>query len=115
MAQFDASIYLNTIVNQASLNKAAASIQKVTQAAKQIKPINLLAPGSGAGADTIRASLTEIDKVVKNINAGNKGPGKLSTTFAGASQQASVLLDILSNVNLKTEQAQTQIENYANA
>jgi len=113
VAQFDANIYLNTIVNQASLNKAAASIQKVTQAAKQIKPINLLAPGSGAGADKIRTSLAEIDKVVKNINAGSKGPGKLSTTFAGASQQASVLLDVLSNVNLKTKQAQAQIKNYA--
>ena len=115
MAQFDANIYLNTIVNQASLAKAAASIQKVTQAAKLIKPLNLFAPGSGAGADKIRTSLTQIDKVVKNINAGNVGAGKLSSTFAGASQQASVLLDVLSNVNLKTKQAQTQIKNYADA
>jgi len=115
VAQFDANIYLNTVVNQASLNKAAASIQKVTQAAKLIKPLNLFAPGSGAGADKIRTSLTEIDKVVKNINQGSKGPGKLSTTFAGASQQASVLLDVLSNVNLKTKESQTRIQNYAKA
>ena len=115
MAQFDANIYLNTIVNQASLAKAAASIQKVTQAAKLIKPLNLFAPGSGAGADKIRTSLTQIDKVIKNINAGNVGPGKLSSTFAGSSQQASVLLDVLQNVNLTAKDAQTQIKNYADA
>ena len=115
MADFKGRVLLETAVDRASLNRAAASIQKVTQAAKLIKPINLFAPGAGRGADKVRESIEEINKVVRNINAGEKGLGKLSSTFAGASQQASVLLDVLSNVNLKTKSSQALIKQYADA
>ncbi len=115
MADFKGRVLLETAVDRASLSRAAASIQKVTQAAKLIKPINLFAPGAGKGADKVKTSVEEINKVVRNINAGEIGQGKLSSTFAGAAQQANVLLDVLSNVNLKADKARSLIKQYADA
>ena len=115
MANFNAEILLNTKVNQASLNKALSQIQQVQSAVRRIKPINLLAPGAGAKGDAIKKSLQEILKVSKQINAGNVGPGKLSSTFAGASAQASVLAEVLANTNLNAKASANTVKILADA
>ena len=115
MASFNADILLNTKVNQQSLNKALAQIQQVQSAVRRIKPINLLAPGAGAKGDAIRKSLQQILQVSKQINAGNVGPGKLSSTFAGASSQASVLAEVLANTNLNAKESANTVRILAEA
>lgn len=101
MASFNADVVLNTSVNQASLKKALRSISQVDNLVKQLKPINLFSPGSGAGPDKIRTSLQEILKISKQINSGILGSGGLARSFAGVNGQASAFLETLKNVNIK--------------
>ena len=103
MATFNAEVLLNTRVNQNSVNKAIKSITQVQALVSKLKPINLFAPGSGAGPDKIRTELESILKVSRQINNGQKGKGGLARTFAGANDQARAFLETLKNVNLKAQ------------
>jgi hypothetical protein len=116
MAAYSADIVVNTrIQNQRSLNLAVSSIQKLARDAVAVKPINLFAPGAGAKASEIGKQLETIKRVARNINEGAIGPGKLSSTFAGAADQARVFSDVLANVNLKAKNAAASIDIFAQA
>ena len=96
-SSYNANIVVN-VQNQRSVDRLAVTIGRVSSLVKQIKPINLLAPGTGAGADTIKVAMTEIGKKAKAIQSDVT---KLSATFAGASSQASAFSDILANVKIE--------------
>jgi len=117
VASFNADVILNTSVNQVSLNKAIRSISQVNNLVKQLKPVNLFAPGSGAGADKIKTGLEEILKISKQINAGQKGRGGLARTLAGANNQANAFLETLQNVNIQAKDgsSKAKIEQFAQA
>ena len=102
-ATFNAEVLLNTKVNQSSINKAIRSITQVQALVSKLKPINLFAPGAGAGPDKIRTELESILKVSKQINSGQRGKGGLASTFAGANDQARAFLETLRNVNIKAK------------
>lgn len=109
------TISIRTEVQQANLDRALRTIGRVKSLASQIKPINLLAPGNIKNNEQIKQQLISIERVAKNINAGLKGPGKLSATFAGASTQADVLKQVLDNINVSTKGASERVETFANA
>ena len=116
MPAYNADIIVNTrLQNQKSLSLAVSSVQKLARDAAAIKPINLFAPGAGAKASAIGKELEKIKKVARAINRGETGPGKLSSTFAGASDQARILSDVLANVNLNAKNASASIDIFAEA
>ena len=116
MPAYNADIIVNTRVqNQKSLSLAVSSVQKLTRDAAAIKPINLFAPGAGAKASAIGKELEKVKKVARAINRGETGPGKLSSTFAGASDQARILSDVLANVNLNAKNASASVDIFAEA
>ena len=116
MAQFDASILFKSEVDQSSLNRAITRITQVTQLANKIKPISLFdKTGSEKEIAAVEKELAKIVKAAGTIAKGKTGPGKLSGSLAGAAQQARVLQEALSNVNLKTRGAQEEVETLAAA
>jgi len=117
VAQFDASILFKSAVDESSLRRAVTKIQQVSQLAAQIKPISLFDKG-GTSKEVLERVNTELDKILKTattISKGSVGPGKLSGSFAGAAQQASVISDVLANVNLKTRAGQQEVQTLAKA
>ena len=120
MAQFDADILLNVKTNQRSLDRVAATVGRINSLAKQIKPINLFAPGAGAGADQVRTSM---EVILKRAAAISKiGSGQISATYAGAAQTADAFAEVLRNVNIQArngnvalEQQDQRVQNLAGA
>ncbi len=96
-SSYNANIVVN-VRNQASLDRVGVSLNRIQGLLKQIKPINLLAPGRGAGADQITVAFEKISKRAKII-AGDIN--QISATLAGASGQASAFKEVLTNIKIK--------------
>lgn len=102
MATFNSEVRLNvSVANERSLDRVAATVGRISSLAKQIKPINLFAPGAGAGADQVRVAM---EKILDRAQAISKeGSTQLSATFAGAAQTASAFDEVMRNVNIKVK------------
>ncbi len=96
-SSYNANIVLN-VQNQASLDRVGVSLNRIQGLLKQIKPINLLAPGRGAGAEQIKVTFQKISDRAKTL-AGNIN--QISATLAGASGQASAFKEVLANIKIK--------------
>jgi len=106
-SSYSANIVVN-VQNQKSLERTAATVGRLNSLVKQLKPINLLAPGRGAGADAVKVAMTE---VIKKAKLANNSIAGISATFAGASSQASAFSEILANVNIdKLKAGKTLLE-----
>jgi hypothetical protein len=106
-SSYSANIVVN-VQNQKSLERTAATVGRLNSLIKQLKPINLLAPGSGSGADAVRTAMTE---VIKKAKLANNSIAGISATFAGASSQASAFSEILANVKIdKLEAGKTLLK-----
>lgn len=109
MAQYNADILLNLKYNERSLERVAATVGRVQSLAKQIKPINLLRPGAGAGADQIAMAM---DKILDRARAINKeGASQISATYAGAAQTADAFAEVLRNVNITAKNGNVELAN----
>lgn len=118
MATYSQTISIRTEVQQANLDRALKTIGRIKALSAQVKPINLLAPGTLGGArnvEKIQQELVKVERTAKNINANLVGPGKLSSTFAGAVDQANAFRQVLQNINIKTKDAGDRVETFANA
>ena len=106
-SSYSANIVVN-VQNQKSLERTAATVGRLNSLVKQLKPINLLAPGRGAGADAVKVAMTE---VIKKAKLANNSIAGISATFAGASSQASAFSEILANVKIdKLKAGKTLLE-----
>ncbi len=106
-SSYSANIVVN-VQNQKSLERTVATVGRLNSLIKQLKPINLLAPGSGSGADAVRTAMTE---VIKKAKLANNSIAGISATFAGASSQASAFSEILANVKIdKLKAGKTLLE-----
>lgn len=109
LAQYNADILLNVKYNERSLDRVAATVARVQTLAKQLKPINLLKPGAGAGADQVALAL---DKILTRAKAINKeGTRQISATYAGAAQTADVFAEALRNVNIQIRNGTVSLQN----
>ncbi len=120
MANYNANINL-TVTGQNRLDYILASVEKLDSIVSRLKPINLLAPGAGAGGDAIRTAKKQLDDFARAvINFEPQGIQKrakeLSNTLAGSAAQADALSVALANVGLKSgtfkDQA-AEVKNYA--
>jgi len=109
LAQYNADILLNVKYNERSLDRVAATVSRVQSLAKQIKPINLLRPGAGAGADQVAMAMDEILKRAKAIN--KEGATQISATYAGAAQTADAFAEVLRNVNITVKNGNVELSN----
>lgn len=109
MASYNADILLNVKYNERSLDRVAATVARVQSLAKQIKPINLLRPGAGAGADQVAMAMDEILKRAKAIN--KEGATQISATYAGAAQTADAFAEVLRNVNIAVKNGNVELSN----
>ena len=106
-SSYSANIVVN-VQNQKSLERTVATVGRLNSLIKQLKPINLLAPGAGSGADAVRTAMTE---VIKKAKLANNSIAGISATFAGASSQASAFSEILANVKIdKLKAGKTLLE-----
>lgn len=108
MAAYSADILLNVKYNQRSLERVAATVGKVQALAKQVKPINLLSPGAGAGADQIQVAMEKILNRAKAIN--KEGSSQISATYAGAAQTAESFAEVLRNVSINAVKGTVSLE-----
>jgi hypothetical protein len=120
VANYNANINL-TVTGQNRLDYILASVEKLDSIVSRLKPINLLAPGAGAGGDAIRTAKKQLDDFARAvINFEPQGIQKrakeLSNTLAGSAAQADALSVALANVGLKSgtfkDQA-AEVKNYA--
>lgn len=120
MASYNANINI-AVSGQDRLNYVLNSVEKLNALTAKLKPINLLAPGAGAGGDAIRVAKKQLDDFARAIvNFKPEGISKrareLSNTLAGASEQADALTTALANVGLKSggfKQQSAEVKNYA--
>ena len=120
MANYNAGINI-VVSGQDRLNNVLNSVEKLNAITAKLKPINLLAPGAGAGGDAIRIakkSLDDFARAVVNFKPEGiqKRAKELSNTLAGAAGQANVLGTALANVGLKSggfKQQTAEVQNYA--
>lgn len=109
MASYNADILLNVKYNERSLDRVAATVGRVQALAKQIKPINLLKPGAGAGADQVAIAMDAILQRAKAIN--KEGTTQISATYAGAAQTADAFAEVLRNVNITVKNGNVELAN----
>jgi hypothetical protein len=109
LAQYNADILLNVKYNERSLDRVAATVGRVQSLAKQIKPINLLRPGAGAGADQVAIAMGLILQRAKAIN--KEGATQISATYAGAAQTADAFAEVLRNVNITVKNGNAELSN----
>jgi hypothetical protein len=109
LAQYNADILLNVKYNERSLDRVAATVGRVQSLAKQIKPINLLRPGAGAGADQVAIAMGLILQRAKAIN--KEGATQVSATYAGAAQTADAFAEALRNVNVTVKNGNAELSN----
>ena len=107
MAQYNADILVN-VKNQASLDRVAATLNRVHALAKEIRPINLFAPGNGAGADQINIAMRKIEQRAAAI--AKQGSVQISATYAGAAQTADAFAEVLRNVNIEAKKGTVSID-----
>ena len=120
MASYNANINI-AVSGQDRLKYVLNSVEKLNALTAKLKPINLLAPGAGAGGDAIRVAKKQLDDFARAIvnfkpEGINKRARQLSNTLAGASDQASALTTALANVGLKSggfKQQAVEVRNYA--
>jgi hypothetical protein len=120
VATYNAGINI-VVSGQQRLNYVLNSVEKLNAITAKLKPINLLAPGAGAGGDAIRVAKKQLDDFARAIvNFQPQGiqrrAKELSNTIAGASEQAAALTTALANVGLKSggfKQQAVEVKNYA--
>ena len=120
MASYNANINI-AVSGQDRFKYVLNSVEKLNALTAKLKPINLLAPGAGAGGDAIRVAKKQLDDFARAIvnfkpEGINKRARELSNTLAGASDQASALTTALANVGLKSggfKQQAVEVRNYA--
>ena len=120
MASYNAGINI-VVSGQDRLNYVLNSVDKLNAVLAKLKPINLLAPGAGAGGDAIRVVKKQLDDFARAVvnfqpQGIQKRAKELSNTLAGASEQASALSTVLANVGLKSggfKQQAVEVKNYA--
>jgi hypothetical protein len=120
VATYDANINI-VVSGQQRLDYVLNSVDKLNAVVAKLKPINLLAPGAGAGGDAIRVARKELDDFARAlVNFKPQGIQKraeeLSNTLAGATDQAAGLSLALANVGLKSggfKQQAAEVKNYA--
>jgi phage-related minor tail protein/transposase len=120
VASYNANINI-AVSGQDRLKYVLNSVEKLNALTAKLKPINLLAPGAGAGGDAIRVAKKQLDDFARAIvnfkpEGINKRARELSNTLAGASDQASALTTALANVGLKSggfKQQAVEVRNYA--
>lgn len=120
MATYNAGINI-VVSGQQRLNYILNSVEKLNAITAKLKPINLLAPGAGAGGDAIRVAKKQLDDFSRAIvNFQPQGiqrrAKELSNTIAGASEQANALTTALANVGLRSggfKQQAVEVKNYA--
>jgi hypothetical protein len=105
-----------SVKGQARLDATLKTIGQIRSLARDIKPLDLLSPGSGKAGDEIRKAKTELDKLAR---AATNNEATFSKTFGGARSQAQAFATALDNVGLKlnlpfNKQA-AEVKNYANA
>ena len=105
-----------SVKGQACLDATLKTIGQIRSLARDIKPLDLLSPGSGKAGDEIRKAKTELDKLAR---AATNNEATFSKTFGGARSQAQAFATALDNVGLKlnlpfNKQA-AEVKNYANA
>ena len=120
MASYNAAINI-VVSGQQRLDYVLNSVERLNAITAKLKPINLLAPGAGAGGDAIRTAKKQLDDFARAIvnfqpQGIQKRAKELSNTIAGAADQAAALTTALANVGLKSggfkEQA-AEVKNYA--
>lgn len=120
MASYNAAINI-VVSGQQRLDYVLNSVEKLNAITAKLKPINLLAPGAGAGGDAIRGAKKQLDDFARAVvnfkpEGIQKRARELSNTMAGAADQAAALTTALANVGLKSggfkEQA-AEVKNYA--
>ena len=120
MATYNAGINI-VVSGQDRLNYVLNSVDRLNAITAKLKPINLLAPGAGAGGDEIRKAKKQLDDFAQAVvNFKPQGieikAKQLSNTIAGSAEQANALSTALANVGLKSggfkEQA-AEVKNYA--
>lgn len=122
MAGYNANINI-TVSGQNRLDYVLASVEKLNTIVSRLKPINLLAPGAGAGGDAIRQAKKQLDDFARAIvnfqpEGINKRAKELSNTLAGSAAQADSLAIALANVGLKAggfRKQTAEVRNYAQA
>jgi len=110
-----------TVSGQNRLDYVLASVEKLNTIVSRLKPINLLAPGAGAGGDAIRTAKKQLDDFARAVvNFSPQGIQKrakeLSNTLAGSAAQADALGIALANVGLKSggfKDQVAEVRNYA--
>jgi hypothetical protein len=120
VASYNAAINI-VVSGQQRLDYVLNSVERLNAITAKLKPINLLAPGAGAGGDAIRTAKKQLDDFARAIvnfqpQGIQKRAKELSNTIAGAADQAAALTTALANVGLKSggfkEQA-AEVKNYA--
>ena len=120
MTSYNANINI-TVSGQNRLDYILASVEKLNSIVSRLKPINLLAPGAGAGGDEIRKAKKQLDDFARAIvnfepQGIQKRAKELSNTLAGSAAQADALTVALANVGLKSggfKQQAAEVRNYA--
>ena len=105
-----------SVKGQARLDATLKTIGQIRSLARDIKPLDLLSPGSGKAGDEIRKAKTELDNLARSAT---NNQATFSKTFGGARSQAQAFATALDNVGLKlnlpfNKQA-AEVKNYANA
>ena len=120
MATYDANINI-VVSGQQRLDYVLNSVTKLNAITAKLKPINLLAPGAGAGGDAIRVAKKQLDDFARAIvNFKPQGiqrrASELSSTLAGSAEQANALKTALANVGLQSggfKNQAAEVKNYA--
>ena len=120
MATYDANINI-VVSGQQRLDYVLNSVTKLNAITAKLKPINLLAPGAGAGGDAIRVAKKQLDDFARAlVNFQPQGiqrrARELSSTLAGSAEQANALKTALANVGLQSggfKNQAAEVKNYA--
>jgi len=120
VASYNAAINI-VVSGQQRLDYVLNSVERLNAITAKLKPINLLAPGAGAGGDAIRVAKKQLDDFARAVvNFQPQGiqrrAKELSTTLAGSAGQANALGTALANIGLKSggfKQQTVEVKNYA--
>ena len=116
MAQFDAGVNLNVQVKgEQRLNKIKAAVNEINRLTQNLKPLNLLSPGSGKLGDSVKAAIKPIKDFAREAVNGTQ---RYSNTLSGATGQAQTFKTVLDNVKIAAGGYDKQIadvKNYAAA